>query len=207
MSNYQLIIFVKDNNKDSNYKLMAFLHKNVKTTTSFGTRIIPKIIPKFQEKEFYNKYKIDKLPAAIYNKESYIGQDRIKELIKVLCKNKEPLRKKNEDELAAEDLRDYHQSIMDTGDEDEVSDDIEGRKMQAAMWSKERMEGMSDKPPEVDHYKDMRMGEDTPIVSDRQDNISSDHLYNEIQEMAHEGGQDDEYMDALLEKIRGANAD
>lgn len=205
-----LIIFIKDNNNETNYKLMAFLHNNIKITTSYGNRIIPRIIPKFQEKKFYSEYKIDKLPASLYNKQKYIGHDSIKDLIKLLCKNKKTLRTKNEDELATEELLQHNKFIIDSGDNAEEDNDIENRKMQAAVITRQRMESIneSNTAPEMNYYKDMEAHDDgdLPMVSDRHDNIT-EQGYGEIQNIAHENENDDQYMDALLEKIRGANAD
>lgn len=201
----QIIIFIRDNNNDSNKELMNFLHKNLKITTRCGNYIVPKIIHKYQEKEFSKKYSVNELPVSIYNKSSYVGKKKIKELIMSVCKSDNVIREKTQEEHDNEDLRDYHQAIINSGEEDESNnDDIQHRLSRAAIMTKQRETNPTRK--NVDHYKDMdtESQEIPPATSDRPDNIETNE---DISEVAHnEAGDDFDNMDALLEKIQGANA-
>lgn len=202
-------IYVRDNNKKLNFELMEFLHKNITTTTVCGNVIIPRIINREKEKEFATNKHISKLPAIIYQNKVYEGKTSIKDLIKRLCKKKNFVRKKTQDELDVDDLRDYQQSVIEStpqDDDEEDEENVQSRLVRAAAWSQAKSA-----PPEradLDNYKDMEedIGGAPPVMTGRDDNINHVETDEDIANLAQEdAGADSEFMDALMEKIGVSN--
>ena len=203
-----IIIFVRDRNSKVNKELMNFLHKNIKTTARCGNSIVHKIIPKNKEKEFQKKYKINKLPAMIYNNVKYVGNKSIRETLKLLCTSRNTSNEKSQEDLDLEAVQEHRQQILDSGPDEDMDDneDIEKRKQAAAVMTEERK--TIREPKKENHYKDMDGEYGNVPISARPDNIGIEADNNEdLNALIHDdAGGDDQYMDAFLEKIQGAGS-
>ncbi len=216
----RVIIFVRDNNKEVNYSLMKFLEENLQTTTTCGNVINPKIIYKHQEQKFYNRYRIKELPASVFNKKIYIGIKEIKNLVASLCKKKNKLKEKTQQDLDVEELLKSQQEIMQLGPDGEDSDEeyanpgkFDQTIAQGLQQRQREQQIYGINPQQQDNSIDNMGGVDQnmdpndllPEVTDRPDNIES---MEDISNAAHfDAGPDDLHMDAFLEKIGGATMD
>lgn len=210
-------IFMRDNNQTINYEIMQFLQKNIKTTTSCGNFIVPKIINKTKEEDWARSQHVSDLPAIIYQDKKYEGKKQIKKLIRQLCTTENFTREKTQDELDKDDLAHYQQDIIEStpDDEDDDTDDIENRKVQAAVITKLRAEtakqvqnkyhGRHNGIENMNDDTNMYIDNDDPndmLLSERGNNINSEETDEDIAAMAEEeGGPDAQYMGALMEKM------
>ena len=211
-----ITIFLADNNKKNNYELMKFLRKNIKTTTSCGNIIVPRIINDEKREQFARDKHIDKVPAIIYQNDKHIGLEQIKEFLRKMCVTKNFTREKSQDELDIDDLTKYQEAIMHSSAEDEddnAEDDIQDRLSRVAEMAKFRAEQSKTLERNVYGHKSTESidttnykNENEIILSGRDNNINSEETDEDISKMAHDdGGADTRYMDALMEKIGVSN--
>ncbi len=207
MSERQIVIFMRDNSSTANQELMKFLYKNLELTAKCGNYIIPQVVPKYKEREFSKKHAVSVLPASIHNGEKYEGAKRIKKLISSMCTPKNVLREKTQEEMDIEDLRNHHANIMNSGDEDNANEEeeVQNRLAQGAAMTKARRESINGQN-NTDLYKDIddniQVNSQYVPASNRPDNIIDD---DDITQMALDDvAENDDNMDAFMEKIKGA---